>query len=77
MDDQEGATRSKIVAFLGLALGFVGAVLSGASRDPIVIIAAVLIFYFAIRYGFNKVYLWFSRMMKDASGWFAKSCLNL
>lgn len=54
MDDQENTTRSKIIACLGLALGFVGAALSGATRNPIVIIITVLIFYFTIRYGFKK-----------------------
>jgi hypothetical protein len=54
MEDPEKSRRSKIIAYLGLALGFVGAALSGASRDPIVIFVTVLIFYFAIRYGFKK-----------------------
>jgi len=54
MEDQQNSTRSKIIACLGLALGFVGAALSGASRHPIVIIVTVLIFFFTIRYGFRK-----------------------
>jgi len=54
MEDKENPKRSKIIACLGLASGMVGAALSGAWRDPIVIIITVLIFFFTIRYGFKK-----------------------
>lgn len=54
MKDQDNSTRSKLIAYLGLALGFVGAALSGAYRNPVVILITVLIFYFTIRYGFKK-----------------------
>ena len=54
MEDQENSTRTKIIAYLGLALAFVGAALSGATRNPFVIIITVLVFYLVIRYGFKK-----------------------
>jgi len=54
MEDQDNSRRTKIIAYLGLALGFVGAALSGASRHPIVITIIVLIFYLSIRYGFKN-----------------------
>jgi hypothetical protein len=54
MEEPGDSTRSKIIACLGLALGFVGAALSGATRNPIVILITVWIFYAVIRYGFKK-----------------------
>ncbi len=54
MEDQENSTRSKIMAYVGLPLAFVGAALSGATRNPIVIIITVLVFYLVFRYGFKQ-----------------------